>query len=197
LKRAERAGASDPTASVDGIAIKFDGIGANEDLIVVLDLIDDQGTPGTDDDVQLTKAITVDNDDIFKHDDGVPSPYNLEFSLDNNDGLLIIEHNDYNFGSENFQVQGVQIMQSANGLTGSGINLNGDVGDSGGSELNGTQSFTDASFHTTDVLKITDIGFIEHQTGTQDASLDFAFQLIDTDGDTTATQQLHVDVLNA
>ena len=112
---------------------------------------------------------------------------------------MIIEANDYNLAGEHYQLQGVQIMQSANGLTGSGINLNRATGVNGGSPVGGTlQSWTDPSFgNENDNLKITDIGFIQTQTGTQDASLDFSFQIVDGDGDTTATQHLLVDVLNA
>ena len=120
----------------------------------------------------------------------MPSPYDTQFSLDNNDGLLIIESNDYNTGTEDYQIQGVQIMQSANGLTGRGINLNGEVGATGGST--GTQSFING--HITDVLKITDIGFLRLLTGTQYADLDFEFNIIDGDGDTTAQQALSVHV---
>jgi hypothetical protein len=47
------------------------------------------------------------------------------------------------------------------------------------------------------VLKITDIGFVRTEIGTQDAHLDFSFQIADGDGDTTATQHLLVNVLNA
>lgn len=181
-----------PDAVVDGVAIKFDGIGASEDLIVTLDLID------PDNGQEITRAITVNNSDIFKTGQ-VPAAYSSEFTLDNNDGLLIIESNDYNVNaSDNYQIQGVQIMQSANGLTGTGINLVGAVGSAGGSATNGTQSFTDPSFHTNDVLKITDIGFITTttQTTTQDASLDFALNVADADKDLLGTQTLHVDIIN-
>lgn len=37
----------DPTTIADGIAIKFDGIGSSEDLIVLLDLIDSNGSQTT------------------------------------------------------------------------------------------------------------------------------------------------------
>jgi hypothetical protein len=185
-----------PDASVDGIAIKFDGIGASEDLILTVDLIDPNAAPGQQ---EITRSILVNNGDIFKTDASVPAPYSSEFDLDQNDGLVILESNDYNAPGEHYQIQGVQIMQSANGLTGSGINLNGATGVAGASPVTGTQqSWTDASFgNEQDVLKITDIGFITTQTGTQDASLDFSFQIVDGDGDTTATQHLLVDVLNA
>ena len=187
---------TDPTGTADGIAIKFDNIGNAEDLIVIVDLIDPNAPAGQQ---EITRSIVVENSDFFKTDASVPSPYNTEFDLDNNDGLLIIEANDYNLAGEHYQLQGVQIMQSANGLTGSGINLNRATGVNGGSPVGGTlQSWTDPSFgNENDNLKITDIGFIQTQTGTQDASLDFSFQIVDGDGDTTATQHLLVDVLNA
>src|SRR5262249_23948762 len=112
--------ATDPTAKSGGIAIKFDGVGASEDLILILDLKDANEN-------EITRAVTVNNSDIFKTGQ-VPAPYNTEFSLDNNDGLVVVEANDYNLAGETYQIQGIQIMQSANGLTGSGINLNGAVG---------------------------------------------------------------------
>jgi Domain of unknown function (DUF5801) len=184
---------TNPTTTVNGLVVKFDGIGKSEDLVVILDLKDDQGTADTTDDVEITKAIVVENGDLYKKSTGVPSPYDTRFSLDNNDGLLIIESNDYNTATEHYEIQGVQIMQSANGLTGTGIDLNAAVGATGGST--DTQSIT--SGNTNDVLKITDIGFVRAETFPQDASLDFSFQIVDGDGDTTTTQQLHVDVLNA
>src|SRR5262249_6901678 len=152
---------------------------ASEDLILILDLKDANGN-------EITRAVTVNNSDIFKTGQ-VPAPYNTEFSLDNNDGLVVVEANDYNLAGETYQIQGIQIMQSANGLTGSGINLNGAVGVNGGSVTNNAftfQSFTDASFgNEQDVLKITDIGFIQTTNGFQDAALDFAFQIKDGDND--------------
>lgn len=182
-----------PTDSVGGIALKFDGIGANEDLVMILDLID------TVTHQTITRAVTIENGDIYKHTTpgGVPAPYNSEFTLDNNDGLVIIEANDYNAAGEHYEIQGVQIMQSANGLTGSGINLNKAIGTTGGSNATGSlQAFDFAGSHTTDVLKITDIGFVEQTTGTLDANLDFGFQLADADADLTAMQHILVNVSN-
>jgi hypothetical protein len=190
---------TDPTATASGIALEFDGIGANEDLILFLDLQDDKGTVSTGDDVEITKAVIVENVDIFKKSTpgGVPFPYNTEFALDNNDGLVIVESNDYNAPGENFQIQGIQIMQSANGLTGSGINLNKVIGGTGGSPVSGPrQTFNLAGSHDNDVLKIADIGFIQHTSGTLDADLDFSFQIADGDADTTSTQHLLIDISN-
>ncbi|MCY1228343.1 hypothetical protein D9M72_406530 [compost metagenome] len=175
----------DPTAKAGGIVIKFDGIGNGEDLVVILDLKDANGN-------EITRAVNVQNSDLIKGNANVPAPYNTEFTLDNNDALLIIEQNDYTVAGETYQIQGVQIMQSANGLTGDAINLIGATGANGGS--NATSNLT--AFDTTDndVLKIVDIGFVQSTSGTIPADLDFAFQVADADADQTATQHILVDV---
>jgi hypothetical protein len=182
----------DPTTTADGIAIKFDGIGTTEDLMLVLNLIDANG-------VETTRAIRADALDIIKGNANVPFPYNTEFSLDNNDGLVILESNDYNLNGETFQIQGVQIMQSANGLTGTAINLDGAIGATGGS----TASDLGVAFNTqawdptdNDVLKIVDIGFIQSSSGTVDGNLDFSYGVADADGDATAIQHVFVNVSN-
>src|SRR5262249_22646746 len=113
----------DPTTSASGVVIKFDGIGNSEDLIVILDLKDPNGVLP-----EVTRAVNVQNSDLIKGNANVPFPYNTEFTLDNNDALLIIEQNDYTVAGETYQIQGMQIMQSANGLTGNAINLNGATG---------------------------------------------------------------------
>jgi hypothetical protein len=46
-----------------------------------------------------------------------------------------------------------------------------------------------------DVLKITDIGFIQTTSGQIGASLDFAVNIQDADGDATGIQHLAVDVI--
>jgi len=172
------------TDAVQGIAIKFDGIGNSEDMIMVLDLINEATLETT------TKSVFVQNSDIIKG--AVPAPYNTEFSLDNNDGLVIIESNDFNNLGENWSIQGVQIMQSGNGLTGTAINLNGAVGASGGSS--GTQAWEATD---NDVLKIVDIGFIETTSGTQTANLDFAFNIADGDQDLLGVQHINALISNA
>jgi hypothetical protein len=192
-----------PTDAVDAIAIKFDGIGTAEDLIVVLDLIDYGadgvlGGTGVNADGETTKSIYVENADFFKGNT-VPSPYNTEFSLDQNDALVIIESGDYNTGSEHYQIQGMQIMQSGNGLTGQAINLNkvtdnpNTVAVEGNSPVGGPLQAWEATDN--DVLKITDIGFIQSTSGQIGANLDFAVNIQDGDGDTTGIQHLLVDVV--
>ncbi|CAN7385409.1 DUF5801 repeats-in-toxin domain-containing protein [Mesorhizobium sp. LjNodule214] len=189
--------ATTPTATAGNMAIKFDGIGNREDLMLILDLIDKNGADniaGTaDDNATITRAVYVSNDDIFKKGQ-VPDPYASEFPLDNNDGLVIIEQNDYNAAGEDYLLRGVQIMQSGNGITGdnTAIDLNRTTGAGGGS--NATTSLVNFDGADNDVLKITDIGFTTTVTETPEAHLDFAFQVEDSDADQTAVQHILVDV---
>ena len=152
---------------------------------MILDLKDANGN-------EVTRAVNVENSDLIKGNANVPSPYNTEFTLDNNDALLIIEQNDYTVAGETYLIQGVQIMQSGNGLTGSAIDLDGTIGDNGGSEA--TTNLTAWEATDNDVLKIVDIGFVQQTSGTIGASLDFAFNIVDGDADQTATQHILVDV---
>ena len=172
-----------PTATASSVVIKFDGIGNSEDLVVLLDLIDANGN-------EITRAVNVQNSDLIKGT--VPPPYNQAFSLDNNDALLIIEQNDYTDGAETYQIQGVQIMQSANGLTGTGINLVGTTG--AGGDSNATGSLTAWDTTDNDVLKIVDIGFVQSNSGTIGANLNFAFNIQDGDGDLLGVQNIPVQV---
>ncbi|WP_214472133.1 DUF5801 repeats-in-toxin domain-containing protein [Mesorhizobium sp. dw_380] len=186
--------ATAPTATASAMAIKFDGIGNSEDLMLILDLLDkgaDNIAGTADDGPAITRAMYVENTDIFRIGQ-VPAPYNSEFTLDNNDGLVVIEQNDYNAASEHYALQGVQIMQSGNGITGNAINLN-TTGSNGGASSTTTLVSFDGSDN--DVLKITDIGFTSTVTTTPDANLDFAFQVADADADQTAIQHILVDVV--
>ncbi|MDX8511521.1 DUF5801 repeats-in-toxin domain-containing protein [Mesorhizobium captivum] len=182
-----------PTATAGNMAIKFDGIGNSEDLMLILNLVDDgaDNILGTADDTSITRAVYAENADIFKTGQ-VPAPYNTEFTLDNNDGLLIIERNDYNAAGEDYVLQGVQIMQSSNGIGGQAINLTGATGAGGGSNATGGLVAFDAVDN--DVLKITDIGFTSTVSETPNANLDFSFQVADADGDTTDFQHILVDI---
>ncbi|GLR42069.1 hypothetical protein GCM10007880_25850 [Mesorhizobium amorphae] len=187
--------ATTPTATAGAMAIKFDGIGNSEDLMLILNLVDNGADNifGTGDDTSITRAVYVSNADIFKKGQ-VPTPYSSEFTLDNNDGLVILEQNDYNTAGEEYVLQGVQIMQSGNGITGNGtaIDLNRTTGAGGGS--NATTSLVNFDGADNDVLKITDIGFSTTVTETPEAHLDFAFQVEDADADQTAVQHILVDV---
>jgi hypothetical protein len=178
----------DPTTDASGVVIKFDGIGNSEDLVLILDLMDANG-------YEITRAVNVENSDLVKGNANIPSPYNAEFTLDNNDALLIIEQNDYTVAGETYHIQGIQIMQSANGLTGNAINLNGATGANGGS--NATSSLTAWDPTDQDVLKIVDIGFVQETSGTIDANLDFAFNIVDGDGDLLGVQHIAALISNA
>ncbi|TCU29488.1 hypothetical protein EV130_102671 [Rhizobium azibense] len=186
-----------PTATAGTMAIKFDGIGNSEDLMLILNLIDKDGADNTlgtgDDNATITRAVYVSNADIFKTGQ-VPAAYSGEFTLDNNDGLVIIEQNDYNAAGEDYVLQGAQIMQSGNGITGNNtaIDLNRTTGAGGGS--NATTGLVNFDAADNDVLKITDIGFTSTVTETPEAELDFAFQVEDADADQTAMQHILVDV---
>ncbi|RUT90783.1 MULTISPECIES: DUF5801 repeats-in-toxin domain-containing protein [unclassified Mesorhizobium] len=184
---------TEPTTTASGIVLKFDGIGNAEDLVLILDLVDTKGTTSTSDDTETTVALNIQNSDFLKGGAVVPAPYDAEFSLSgysgsNNDALIIIEQNDYTTNA-NVLIQGVQIMQSANGLTGTGINFVNTTGPGGGS-LAGAQQVLDPTDN--DVLKIVDIGFVQSTSGTLNASLDFAVQLADADGDVTPTPAAHI-----
>ncbi|MGX9987801.1 DUF5801 repeats-in-toxin domain-containing protein [Rhizobium sp. Z1P35] len=189
--------ATTPTATAGAMAIKFDGIGNSEDLMLILNLIDKNGADniaGTaDDNTTITRAMYVSNDAIYKTGQ-VPTAYSSEFTLDQNDGLVIVEQNDYNAAGEDYVLQGAQIMQSGNGITGNNtaIDLVKATGANGGSNAIGGLVNFDATDN--DVLKITDIGFTSTVTETPNANLDFAFQVVDADGDQTVMQHILVDV---
>jgi hypothetical protein len=179
-----------PTEVVSAVALKFDGIGNSEDLLINLDLIDygANGVLGGGDDVHTTRMLNIENADIYKASTpgGVPAPWTTEFPLDNNDGLVIIESNDYNLAGEHYQIQGMQIMQSANGLTGDAFDFNKALGAAGGAT--GVKHAFDPTDN--DVLKIVDIGFVQTTSGTQTANLDFAFNIADGDLDLLGVQHI-------
>ena len=199
--------AAAPTATSKGIYVKFDGIGS-EDLVLVLKLID------PDDNSQTTRAIIVDSEDIIIknastspnnfHPIANPAAYGI--TLDQNDGAVIVESNDYNFGSENYLIQGLQVLDSTEGVSGSGYNLNGNVGVSGASTGN-TLTFSNESGEGSksnpveageagtwdgDVVKITDLGFVT--SSTPDAHLAFNVVVTDADADATPAQTLNVTI---
>jgi hypothetical protein len=107
--------------------------------------------------------------------------------------LLIIEQNDYCDGTETYKIQGVQIMQSSNGLSGMAINLNGGIGVAGDSSTS-TADLTAWDATDNDVLKIVDIGFVQQSSGTIDADLVFGFDIADADGDSLGSQQINVHI---
>ncbi|MDX5373297.1 MAG: type I secretion C-terminal target domain-containing protein [Pseudomonadaceae bacterium] len=179
-----------PTGRADGIFLKFDGIGASDDLVVVLKLI---GAGG----VTTTRSLVISSSDIYKSSSGATALAALAaygITLDNNDGAIVIESNDFNGAGESWQIYGAQLLTSVEGITtSSAINFDSGFGDSGASNTVNTGGF---GFFATDndVIKVSDIGFIGTTTTTLDAELDFQVAVQDSDDDTTSTANLHVTI---
>ena len=207
-----------PTASSSSMFMVFDGIGEAEDMIVVLKLWQDtdgiEGISAGDD--FTTKAILVQNGDIYKFGAAeeagtvaalAGTPYESVVAdivalggSNNNDGLVIIESNDYNIGGSNWQIVGAQVVNAAGSVDGTAINLNaavdhdGPPATSGDSDVdnNGsldTQVFGDDPGEivlNTNPLKITNIGFLAGTSNDQNATLDFTLTVTDNDGDSVA-----------
>jgi len=172
-----------PTTSSTSMFIQLDGIGGSEDMIVVLKLLDTSTGQYT------TQAIMVQNADIITSNATLAGTAYSGIVLDNNDGLIVIEANDYQNGNTNLVIVGAQIAGSDEGITGTATNLNGALGAAGGSS--GTQAFStdvsDAPF------KITSIGFLTTTSTDQNADLTFNVTIQDGDGD-TVTQTIHATV---
>jgi hypothetical protein len=180
------------TAWASTMLLKFDGFSNGDDMVVILKLVDAgaDGILGTGDDVHTTKALVVDTGDVFTAAN--PAPAGFGITLDNNDGAIIIESNDYNAAGQHYVIEGAQVLSSTDTLTDTtAINFNGTTGAGGAST--GTEAFGGSTVDT-DVLKISDIGFISTTTTTQSADLQFQVSNVDADGDTTSTQTLDVQV---
>ncbi|MET0589528.1 MAG: hypothetical protein ABWZ75_13490, partial [Novosphingobium sp.] len=170
------------TARADAIYLKLEQLGSDEDMVIVLKLVD------PDDSSTTTRTVIVDYADIWKPANGA-NPYNIAYT-GNNPGVIIIESNDYNFGSENYKIAGIQLMSSTNGLTlsGNAIDLNRGAGASGASTFNDNFSGTSDQ----DVIKVSDIGFIQKVVNSQDLKLNIDVTVTDADGDaTTATVKVN------
>ena len=187
-----------PTGSATAMFLKFDGIGEAEDLIVILKLMDPDTGEFT------TRAVYISNDDIVQGPGTGPGSY-AGITLDNNDGLVIIESNDYNGAGENYVIVGAQIMNSEHGLDGEAVDLNSDInvdlnadgdfndaGESGASDVGSTVPFS-SDVDDNAPLKISSIGFVTGGSTDQEAELNFDITIQDADGD-TAQQTITVNV---
>src|SRR6185369_13276514 len=178
-----------PNQSAGTMFISLDGIGGQEDMIIVLKLLD------TSTGKFETVALMVQNGDIITQATAgqlTGTPY-AAIPLDSNDGLIIIEPNDYQNGNTNLVIVGAQIAGSDDGISGTAADFNGTVGGSGGSDFVNTQLFsTDVSDQP---FKIQNIGFITQTTTDQTAHLTFNVTVSDADGD-TVTQTITADVTN-
>jgi hypothetical protein len=163
------------TAEVNNVFFKLDGIGNNEDFVVVLKLHDTVTNEYT------TKAVLVENADIWKGPGTGPGIYN-SVTLDNNDGLVIIESNDYNSATSHYVIVGMQVASDNGNMTGPAIDLNKAIGDLGGSTdvQNLTDDVNDTGF------KVSDIGLVQTTNVLASGALSFNVTIVDADGDTSS-----------
>ncbi|MCY1417178.1 hypothetical protein D9M71_327050 [compost metagenome] len=139
---------------------------------------------------KTTRALSVSSSDIMIANSAALAAYGIV--LDNNDGAIVIENNDFNAPGENWQIYGAQILTSVEGITtSSAINFNSAMGNGGASDISNGSSFG-SSATDNDVLKVSDVGFITAESNTLDTELDFQVGIKDADGDASATQVLHV-----
>ena len=183
-------------ATSSAVFIEFDGLDNGEDLVVILKLED--RTTG----LTTTRAVIVQYDDIFHKAQAaqIPASFGFTGTLDNNDGLVVIENNDYNvLAGDNWVITGAQVLASTEGVSGMGINLNRAIGTGGGSPatlvaFNTTQDSGRSNGGTWDgdVFKIVNIGFLTEIT--PDSELNFGVRVVDFDGDTSGSQTITVDI---
>ncbi|MBC2667178.1 hypothetical protein H7F51_16785 [Novosphingobium flavum] len=185
-------------ATTGTMFIEFDALDNGEDLVVVLKLVDRD-----DASITTTRAVIVQYQDIFHIAEAnqIPPSYVDPKTIDQNDGLIVIESNDYNvLQNDNWTISGAQVVASTEGLTGTGIDLNRALGDTGGSAINGTDPFNtvkdsggnNGGTWDGDVFKIVNIGFLTEIT--PDSQFVFNVKVIDYDGDASANQSLTIDV---
>ncbi|MCD8504894.1 MAG: DUF5801 domain-containing protein [Burkholderiaceae bacterium] len=174
------------TQYAESMFLKFDGIGSTEDLVVILSLIN----PDTMD--QTTRALIVDSSDILKFGNTITPEYRIV--LDNNDGAIIIESNDFNAPGESYLITGAQVLVSVEGVAGEGIEFNSLIGEQGASTT--TRAFG-ASETDSDVIKISDIGLMTQSSATLSAELQIDLAVIDTDFDASVTQAIDISILGS
>ncbi|MFL6756972.1 MAG: DUF5801 repeats-in-toxin domain-containing protein, partial [Sphingomicrobium sp.] len=172
-------------AQATSMFLKFDGIGTGEDMIVLVKVYD------TVLHTYSTVALMVQNSDIQKGPGSGPGIYS-NVTLDQNDGLIVIEPNDYQQGNTNLVIVGAQIAGSDEGLSGTALDFT--YGGVLGVASTGNQDFSvdvnDGPF------KISSIGFTTVSTTPQNAQLDFNVTVTDGDGD-SITQAISATVTPA
>ena len=182
-------------ATASSMFLRLDGFGG-EDFVVVLKLADPNNLS-----ITTTVAITVQGSDVYTNADTLPTGYTNLVPLDSNDGLVIIDPNDYLAAAHtvdgvtntvNWVITGAQVVTSVEGISGSGVDLQKAPGIAGASG-DDTTVFTAADTDS-DVVKVSDIGITTSNTSTADANLKFNVSVVDADGDITATQTLNVTI---
>jgi len=174
------------TEFANSMFIKFDGIGASDDLVVILALQD------PDSGAQTTRALIIESDAILKIGNPVTPQYRIV--LDNNDGAVIIESNDYNRPGESYLISGAQIMTSVEGISGTGTILNPLIGEQGDSTEIRAFNATDTD---NDVIKISDIGLMTQSSATLNANLKIDLAVLDADFDPSPTQSIEIAILGS
>ncbi|WP_256577113.1 DUF5801 repeats-in-toxin domain-containing protein, partial [Pseudomonas sp. Irchel s3b6] len=180
-------------ATSKAIFIEFTqaGPGAGKDMLVVLKLVDGNG-----DTINRTFIVgnSAGNDDVFNAD--VPT---YGFVAQAQNGIVVFESNDYNFGDENYSIQGAQVVTSTQGTSGTGFQLNGAIDNLATPGVEGATTNAQIAFggatteQNNEPIKIVNIGFVS--TATPDAHLTFDVVLADADSDATATQTLDVTIV--
>jgi len=126
--------------------------------------------------------LLIQNSDIIKSGP-LPSPYQ-SITLDNNDGIVFIEPNDYNAAGENWAIVGAQIVGSDEDVGGMAINFVSATGTAGASNVADTSTYQDFQLDTGDSpFKISSIGFVRQSTQNQSATIEFDVTVTDGDGD--------------
>ncbi|QNN67500.1 hypothetical protein H9L13_00580 [Sphingomonas lutea] len=182
-----------PTASSPSMFITLDGVGTAEDFIVVLKLWQDDGDGVIEaSDTFTTRALVVQNSDIIKSAAALTGTAYQGINLDNNDGVVIFEANDFNKAGENFRIVGAQIINSDEDVDGLGIDFQGGVNVA--SNVANTATYQD--FQTdaeSQPFKVKSVGFLIENTTNQTAELKFDVTIQDGDND-SVTQQLTATV---
>jgi hypothetical protein len=168
------------------------GPGAGKDLLVVLKLVDDV----TGDTINRTFIVgnSTGNDDIINAD--LPA---YGFVAEKQNGIVVFESNDYNFGTETYSIQGMQVVTSTQNTSGTGYQLNGLIDDPTTVAIEGATTNSQIAFggDTTEgnnePIKIINLGFVASTT--PDAHLIFNVAVKDADGDATASQTLDVTIV--
>jgi hypothetical protein len=177
-----------PTTHQGEMFIVFDQISSVDDLIVVLKLVD------TVTGVYTTKTLVVNADDLYTNSVADKAALagtayeGISLSLDNTDGLLIVQPNDYNTAGTHWEIVGGQILVSPTDVDGTGIAFNGDINVAS----TGTEAFsTDTD---TGGAKITSIGFLVPSTTDQNATIEFDVKVTDADGDSVTQNDVTVQI---
>ncbi|HKR16816.1 DUF5801 repeats-in-toxin domain-containing protein [Rhizorhapis sp.] len=176
----------EPKATADSVFLQIDQFGNSEDFVVVLKLVD-PANPGT----VIYRTMIADHGDFYTKDTGAPQGYS--FTFDNDDAVLVIEPNDYRLSTDtvDYVIVGMQVVSSTEGLTGSGYNLNGTVGDNGGLASQTLVAFSNLTSDQ-DVTKIVNIGISQTIVSEEPLELNFSVTVTDSDGDKTAATELTV-----